>query len=90
MSFKEELWEKVPEHTRGSLSRYIEQGIPPGDFVHSVLCNDLKGACGRADDINRCTLFDIVAWLYNCAPGTCWGSEEKVDHWIKHFEERLK
>lgn len=48
----------------------------------AVLSNDLKEACGRADSFNRRILFEIVVWLYNNAPITCWGSPEKVDAWL--------
>lgn len=62
--------------------RYIEDKIPPGGFVLAVLCNDLKEACARADDINRRLLWEIVAWLYNEAPSDCWGSPERVEAWL--------
>ena len=58
------------------LQRYFEHGIEPGSFMTAVLCNDLKEACGRADDINRHMLFEIVKWLWNEAPSGTWGSPE--------------
>jgi len=73
----------VPEHTIGSIDRYIDQRIEPGGFLRAVLENNLKEAMGRADSINREALFDIVAYLYNCVPTTCWGSPEKVKDWLE-------
>ncbi len=42
---------------------------------------------GRADDTNRGRMFDIVAFLYNEAPGACWGSREKVQKWLDERRE---
>lgn len=76
-------WEKVPEHIRDGLKLYIAKGLQPGDFLTAVLCNDLREACARADDINRHRLFDIVSFLYCYAPAACWGSTEKFAAWRK-------
>jgi len=72
---------KIPESTMESLERWIALGIPTGDFLLAVLSNDLKKACGRADEENRMALFEIVGWLYNYAPIGCWGSAENVEKW---------
>ena len=76
-------WELVPEHIRGGLKRYIDNGIPPGSFLTAVLSNDLMEAFGCADYINRHRLFDIVSFLYGSAPAGCWGSPERVASWIE-------
>ena len=69
---------KIPEHMRDAMRLWIERGVPGGSFLNSVLCNDLSGAFGRADDINRAALGDYVSFLYWDAPSGCWGSPEKV------------
>lgn len=66
-----------------ALRRYIDQKIPPGGFLLSVLCNDLKDAAGRADMYNRRKLFEYVEYLYNHAPSICWGSKENVNAWLE-------
>ncbi|MBS7703265.1 hypothetical protein [Chelatococcus asaccharovorans] len=71
-------------YCRDALRRYIEHGIQPGGFLTAVLSNDLREACARADAMNRHLLFDYVQFLYNEAPGGCWGSPEVVDAWISH------
>ena len=71
----------LPFHMQEDFQRYCENHIPLGDFGTAVVCNNLKEACVRADDINRHALFEIVQWLYNEAPSTCWGSPEKVKAW---------
>lgn len=73
----------VPEHMRGAIERYLNHGIEPGGFMMAVLCNDLVGALGRADHINRERIHDIVEYLYNNAPAACWGSPGKVSAWIE-------
>lgn len=72
----------LPEHMQGAMQRYIDNGIEPGGFLTAVLCNDLMRAIGRADSINRGRIHDYVTWLYNNAPPSCFGSEEKVDAWM--------
>jgi hypothetical protein len=73
----------LPEYIQGGAQRYIEHGILPGGFLQAVICNDLKESFGKADDINIRKMFDIVSFFYNEAPLACWGSEKKMDHWIK-------
>lgn len=68
----------IPEHMMGSLERWIKFGIKPGDFLTAVLENDLKNAVGYADDENLKNLPAYIGYLYNEAPGDCWGSKEKV------------
>lgn len=92
MRIKEDLdrsIHKLTEDNLGGLIRYIEHRIEPGSFLHSVLENDLKEACARADSINRRKLFEYVEWLYNEAPHECWGSPEKVSKWLSGRDKEL-
>jgi len=73
----------VPAHIRGGIVRYIDNGIPPGSFLTAVICNDLIGVCGKADEINRAALFDIVSWFWNEAPSVCWKSQEHMSEWMR-------
>jgi hypothetical protein len=74
--------ELCPETIRESLTRYVEHGVPPGDFLRAVLENDLKEAIGRADYINGPSIHHIVSYLYNSIPSTAWGSPEAVEAWL--------
>ena len=74
---------EVPAHMHGAIDRYIEKGIPPGDFLIAVLKNDLSEACAAADLVNMHNIPGIVAWFYNHAPSSCYGSEKKLLEWIK-------
>lgn len=73
----------IPDRMMGGLRRYIDEGIEPGDFLSAVICNDLKEACGRADDENLHNLPAFVSYLYNQAPSQCWGSEERFRDWMR-------
>lgn len=76
-------YRRLPEHMRETFRLYIENGIRPGSFTQAVLENDLMGAMGRADDINRVRLFDTCVFLRSHAPIGCYGSPERYADWIK-------
>jgi len=73
----------IPPHMLEALLRYVEQGVRPGHFLCAVLTNDLQEAVGRADDENMRIIPAYVAWLYNEAPSSCWGTQSKVDLWVE-------
>jgi hypothetical protein len=81
---REPDWNLLPERMHGGVRRYIEQGIPPGDFLTAVISNDLCEACGRADEENQHLLFEYVKFFYCHAPQECWGSQEKYKAWVQH------
>ena len=74
----------IPEDIYEALTIYVEKGYPVGNFLTNVLVNDLFGAISRADSTNRKYLTDICLYIYNKIPSKCWGSEEKVQAWMKH------
>ena len=76
-------WNLIPDYMQGGVRRWIEDGIAPGHFLTAVLCNDLKEACGRADDENRVRLHDYVSFFYSYAPTGCWGSPDRFNDWMK-------
>ena len=76
-------YSKLPEHIRGGMARYIEEGCPTGRFLEYVIKNKLVDSFGLADEINKYRMFDICDFLYNQAPIPCWGSEKKYNEWIK-------
>ena len=79
----------IPLRMMPHLARYIQQHEPVGDFLTAVLCNDMKDACGRADDENLRNLPAYIAYLYNEAPSACWGSPAKVKEWLKADSKRI-
>ena len=72
----------LPPHIQAGFRSYIEDHHLPGDFITACLENSLTRAMGRADEINTGRISDIVSFLYNEAPGDCWGSAEKVFAWL--------
>ncbi len=81
MKFEHANWNLIPEHMRGAVERWINNGIAPGSFLTAVLCNDLKEAFGRADDINGPRVGDYIRFFYSDAPAGCWGSPAKFAEW---------
>ena len=73
----------IPSHMWEGLAAYILHGLPTGHFLTAVLSNDLREAVNRADKDNIKALPAYVKFLYNDAPAGCWGSEDKVESWIK-------
>lgn len=78
----------VPDHTRKALELWINEGQMPGDFVRSVLENDLRNAVTRADFMNAPRLKGIIDFLNMEAPSPCWGSKEKVETWAQRFAQK--
>lgn len=77
----------VPQHMIDGLWLYVTEGIEPGGFMMAVLENNLMEACGRADIVNRHSLFEICTFLYNYMPAQCKGSPEKVTAWLSMMRE---
>jgi len=79
----------IPDRMMPGIKRYLEQGIEPGDFLVAVICNNLHGAIGQADDENLANLPAFVGYFYNETPRGCWGSQEIMEKWIAKFKEAL-
>jgi len=91
---------EVSKEIKAGLKRYVEQGIPTGSFLESILSNDLHGAMAYVrDDIDRLkTVQSILNWLYwddNLAWMSkshdfrgkyreCYGSREAFKEWTTH------
>jgi hypothetical protein len=74
---------RLPPHLQGGVRRYIEKGIPPGDFLTAVITNDLFLAISHADSTSLAALPDIVRFFYNESPSGCWGTPEKMKAWMQ-------
>ena len=77
----------IPEQTKLSIDRYVNDGIPPGGFVTAVLANDLMQAFARADSFNASAMIYIVRYVYNHTPIGCHGSYEAVSEWINNYRK---
>lgn len=81
--YRDRNFHQLSDQDLDPIRRFIENKIPPGSFLEAVLRNNLKEAMGRADSRNRRRVFEYVEYLYNYAPATCWGSDEKYEAWLK-------
>ena len=73
----------IPERMRPAIEAYVLRGQIPGDFLRSIICNDLREACIKADDENLYNIPAYVAYFYQYTPSGCWGSKEKMIDWIE-------
>lgn len=73
----------IPRALLTSLLWYSYDHRPLGDTLAAVVSNDLAGAFRNADHVTRHVMWNLVAWLYNEAPSTCWGSPEKYRAWLE-------
>lgn len=80
------LWNRIPKHLRDGLERYLNNHIRPGNFLTAVLENDLKGACGYADEESYAGLKDLLMYLHWEVGIDCYGSKEKVNEWLKNIK----
>jgi len=81
------LAELVPQHTHGSIIRYYQNGIPPGDFLTSLIDNDLKLAFATADDINKAAIGHILSWFRWHPPAGTWGYPGACSDYIANLKE---
>lgn len=78
----------IPDRMMPGLTRWINDGICPGNFLQAILKNDFKEACALADHENMRNLPAYAAFLYNEAPAQCHGSVEKFNAWHELHRKR--
>ena len=79
---------EIPDQTLVSLKRYVENGARPGDFLESVLCNDLTRAARAADANNGRSLVDIALFIHCNLPSHIWGNLHAVQSWIRQQDNQ--
>lgn len=71
----------IPERMKGSIRRYVYEGIPPGGFLFAVMSGNLVDAWLYADTTNRVILHHYAHLVYDFIPSKMMGSKQKVlDH----------
>lgn len=83
-------WSLIPSHMHDGLRGYVEDGIPPGKFLRSVLQNQFAEALLYADRVNEVAAKGWAQFLHRYLPVDCWGSREAVDTWIARGGLRRK
>lgn len=81
MSYRFREW-YIPERMLEGLRRYIDHGVPTGDFLRLIISNDFVHAVGHADDENVRNLPAYAGYMYNEMPGGSYGSKERYNGWI--------
>lgn len=71
----------LPRQSWDSLEQYILVGRPTGDFLYSLLTNNLMRTVMKADDLNIQRLKDYATFLDSAAPSGCFGSTAAVEEW---------
>ena len=64
------------------IDRFFKDRVPTGGFYRAILANDSFSAVDRADDININLIPQIVKYINNNIPMSCYGSYAKVDKWL--------
>lgn len=80
----------IKQSTIDTIHNWVDHGWEPGGFMTAVICNDLKDAVSRADCDNIQVIPQIVMYLYNCVPASCWGSPENFSNWKAYKEHQRK
>ena len=71
----------LPDYMHEAMIAWIETGRMPGNFLSSLLSNNLFLTFHHADQTNLAMIGDYINYLYNYTPGECWGSPDKVRAW---------
>ncbi len=74
---------RIPDYMVGGIKKYLRYGIKPGSFLYAVLSNNFVNAVAYADKDNIDNLPAYAYWMMNILPREAWGSEEKVEKWIR-------
>ena len=76
----------IPDRMMGGIERYINDRVIPGNFLQSVISNNLKEAVLYADEENLDNLPAYVGYFYNEAPSGCWGSRKIMMGWLNEAD----
>lgn len=74
---------RVPVHLQDGLVLYLVHHKKPGSFLLAVLKNNLRDACGSADETSGRHLPELVRFLYSHAPAVAWGNHALVTAWLQ-------
>jgi|TARA_R110002020_G_scaffold123753_2_gene280530 hypothetical protein len=77
----EEFYQKIPDYMIPSFYDYFFLGKRPGDFLQSLLGNDLLASVSTADDGNLNSLREWMLFLYNHTHSHCYGSRQNINDW---------
>lgn len=71
------------EDFKGSMQRYLLQGLSPGGFATAMLAHDMERALYNADTHNRTVFWAVAMWIRERVPAQAQGSYEAVEAWCQ-------
>lgn len=71
------------EDFKGSMQRYLLQGLEPGGFATAMLAHDMERALYNADTHNRTVFWAVAMWIRERVPAQAQGSYEAVAAWCR-------
>jgi len=74
---------RIPLYMHKTIRAYVNDHKVPGQFLQSVIKNDLREAVMRADDKNLLAMKGWLGLLHYYTPMSCSGSTENYESWIK-------
>ena len=74
-------WAEFSEDFKGSMERYLLDGLRPGGFAEAMLAHDLERALFNADIHNRQVFWAIAMWIRDRLPSNCQGSYAAIEAW---------
>jgi hypothetical protein len=79
--FQDAEWGLLNDYMQEGMLLYVMHGIEPGSFLTACLANDLIGAVGSADHMNKHRLPEMAEFIYNYVPSNAYGSYDAVRAW---------
>jgi len=73
----------IPLGIKEKIDRFVEKGIPTGEFLKAVLTNNLYEAFNTSDDVESDHLYDVVMYVKNHTPPKCHGSVGNYWSWAE-------
>lgn len=77
----------LPEYMWNAVENYLMKGWMPGDFLTSILTNDLRGAFSHADWNNENKIKEWLQFMYWHMPAISQGNVEAVQFWVQKCNE---
>lgn len=72
------------------VTRYVDEGLPPGSFVRAVLANHLADAAACADEMSWALCGRVVEFVQEVVPASARGSYAAVDEYLARREREMK
>lgn len=75
----------LPSYMWSGVEKWLRYGVQPGNFLSSVISNNLKMSFIHADGTNQIMMYTWVQFFYNTIDGRAWG-HDALTTWPKLVE----